>query len=543
MSLTIHKLSTRCRSPRGVERAGMLVEDVVRGLLASELGGQLGPSLDRQPGVTRLKDLRVKVKIPVRKLNAINLASEWARAFTLALHQALAHPPGDGAISWRRYESDAAYEAAMLRHISTKGVTPCWEFPELGAWRGSSPAEAALARLLQQPQRILEILAQMERRGWLDGLLALWDELSLEQMMRAVAGNGNTSPGLSLENLIDLGRAAAAASALRSEWAFAGRRQAIRLWARLHFRFPLREVWHGLRLLQRFLEVPALLIIRDPALLADTVPFPSWCEAILRSASHHVRSPQAGAILPGHDATASVDATFTASGSTRLPSAAKSFSDLLSALEGVRPLVPSAASSISTSRSVATKWIASDCAGMLLMLSIVQRLELWRFIRKPEFVRLGGPRAFSFLLAAIGMTLLKPWSLEDPVEPIVALFAGIFSEPDVTGMRQFFSETDVSVVAEFVQAENWAEALDSAAAELAHSFASAVLGFRHASREAVVRQFLRVPGRVLVEETRVLAVLAPSAWAVALHISGMDDPLGRIEWMGGRRVEFVLEGL
>jgi len=538
MSLTIHKLSTRCRSPRGVERAGMLVEDVVRELLASELGGQLGPSLDRLPGVTRLKDLRVKVKIPVRKLNAIDLASAWARAFTLALHQALAHPPGDGAIFSRRYESDAAYEAAMLRHISTKGVAPCWEFPELEAWRGAPPAEAALARLLQQPQRILEILAQMERRGWLDGLLALWDELSLEQMMRAVADNGNTSPGLSLENLIDLGRAAAAAGALRSEWAFAGRRQAIRLWGRLHFRFPLREVWHGLRLLQRFLEVPALLIIRDPALLVDEVPFPSWCEAILRSASLPVRAALADEVVPGQGTRANVEA-----GSARSPSGAKSVSDLLSVLEGLRPLVPSAASSISTSRSVAMKWIVSDCAGMLLMLSIVQRLELWRFIRKPEFVRLGGPRAFSFLLAATGMTLLKRWSLEDPVEPIVALFAGILSEPDVAGMRQFFSETDVSAVAEFVQAENWAEALDRAATELAHSFASRVLGFRRASREAVVKQFLRVPGRVLVEETRVLAVFPPSAWAVALHISGMDDPLGRIEWMGGRRVEFVLEGL
>ena len=51
MSLTIRKLNTRCRAPRGSDRPGALVEDVTRGLLATELGAQLGPSLERLPAV------------------------------------------------------------------------------------------------------------------------------------------------------------------------------------------------------------------------------------------------------------------------------------------------------------------------------------------------------------------------------------------------------------------------------------------------------------------------------------------------------------
>src|SRR5215469_2598067 len=121
MTLTIHKLSTRCRSPKGLERLGGVAEDAARGPLASELREQLGPSLDRLPPVVRLNELRVKVKIPARNLSSFTLANAWARAFTLALHQALARPPGDGTICSHRYESETSYQAALLLHIARNG--------------------------------------------------------------------------------------------------------------------------------------------------------------------------------------------------------------------------------------------------------------------------------------------------------------------------------------------------------------------------------------------------------------------------------------
>jgi hypothetical protein len=539
MTLTIHKLTTRCRSPKSVAQPGALVDDVTRGMLASTLGAQLGPSLDRFAPVTRLKELRVRLKIPARNLNAATLANAWARAFTQALHQALAYPPGDSAMPWRRYESDAAYKAAMLHHIATHGLAGCWEFPELELWRGASPAETALGVLLDDPTLIAQITAQLHDRGWLEPLLAFWDELSLERLMRTIADGALKSPALSLENLIELGQAAAAAGGLRREWAFAGRRQAIRLWVRLNPRLPLRGVWHGLRLLERFLEVPAPLMLRDPALLVDAIPFPSWCEAIVRAGGN-----------PNTTANLSVNGGLSANQSPRAASnpassgAGAASSTLRSVLDGLRPLVPSAVKFISTGReAVNLTWVTSDCAGVLLMLSIVRRLDLWRLIRKPEFARFGGPRALSFFLAGIGMTLLKGWDFADSIEPAVALFAGIFSEPDLVGMRQFFSEANVSAVAEFVQAESWEGALDRAATELSQSFATRVRGFRHASREAVVKQFIRVRGRVLVEKTRLLVVLEPTPWAVALHLSSMDETLERVDWLGERRAEFVLEGL
>jgi hypothetical protein len=337
--------------------------------------------------------------------------------------------------------------------------------------------------------------------------------------MQAMAEIGG-APGLSLEDLIELARLAAASGALRPQLALAGRRQAISLWVQLRQRWPVREMWHGMRLLLKFLEMPAILLLRDPALLADAIPFPAWCERIVVGGERPVDFLNREGPYSERE------------------------SGLLSVLDTIRPLVPTAANPIPSGRTGATiTWMTSDCAGILLMLSVVRRLDLTRLIRKPEFARLGGVRALSFLLAGIGMTLLKRWTPAEPVEPAVAIFAGMLPEPDLSGLRQFFSSTEVSVIADFVRGETWAEALDHAAVELVRGFASRVRGFRKASHQAIVRQFIRLRGRILVEDARLLVVLEPSPFSVALHLSSMDDPLDGVEWLNQRRVDFVLEGL
>jgi len=180
---------------------------------------------------------------------------------------------------------------------------------------------------------------------------------------------------------------------------------------------------------------------------------------------------------------------------------------------------------------------------VLLLLSVVRRMDLWRLTHEPEFVRFGGPRAFSFLLAAAGMTLLGDWEPTLSLETAVALFAGIFSEVDYAGLKQFLAEADVRSVSAVLSGTTWIEILQNLATEFCRGFAHRIRGFRESSREAVIKQFIRMPGRVLVEEQRLLVVLEPSPWSVALHISGTDQSLENLEWLGGRRVDFVLEGL
>ncbi|HTS36389.1 MAG TPA: hypothetical protein VMH04_11995 [Candidatus Solibacter sp.] len=496
----------------------MLAEDAARGPLARELGAHLGASLEKLPPVVRVRTLSVQLKIPASKLNALHLTNAWGRAFTVALHRALAHPPGGSVISCRRYESSPAYLAAMLCHIAANGVTYTWEFPELSELKGSKPWEAALRTLIREPELTVEILQQLQLSGSLEVVLNILDDSALESLMQVVSGREEQSLVLTTESFVELGKAAAS-EAIR-KWPFSSRGQAVRLWARLQCRMPLLSVWHGLRLLVKFLEMPSLLTLHDPALFADSVPFPPWCLAVAEQA-----------------------VVATRNAADRSKREARISADLISVLEMLRPLVPTAATSPASGRGASVSWISSDCAGILLMLSIAQRLDLWRFSRSPALGAFGGPRVVSFLLAGVGMALVKRFDLDGPVDPAVAVFAGMFGQPDLAAMRHFFLTADVHAISDFVKAESWPAALDSAAEEMTRCFARLVRGFRNSSRDAVARQFLRICGRVLVEPRRVLVVLEPSPWAVALRISGMDGRLQRVEWMDDRSVEFVLEGL
>jgi hypothetical protein len=176
---------------------------------------------------------------------------------------------------------------------------------------------------------------------------------------------------------------------------------------------------------------------------------------------------------------------------------------------------------------------------MLLLCGTIRRLDWARLIREPGF----GARRFQALLAGAGMRLLFPWHPGQPIEPAVALLAGMLEEPDRLGLAQVFETTPLAALPLFPQAVDWPAALESAADALAADLAGRVRGFRQSRREAAVRQFLRIPGRILVNESALRVLLEPTPWSVALHISGVDDAVESAEWLGGRRVSYVLEGL
>lgn len=528
MTLAIHKLSTHCRSPKSIERGDELVDEVARGALHSELAAQLGPSLDRLPAVVRIQGLRVQVEIPAKQFSATVLADRWARALTVALHKALAHPESSSSVAIRRYQSHAEYIASLVRHLLTEGATPTWQFPELVELQGQPAPQAALEFLLLEPAEIADTVFHLSRANWLEPLLGILDELQLERLMQAIAPVEGSERGLDVAALIELGQSMSAPGALHSQWPMASRRQAIRLWSRLPRRFPLRAMWHGMRLLVYLLENPDMLVGADNPLSGTTL-LPRWCEVLLAQIAALLKDAprQTGTAttsLPGNDPQQLREAPAV----------------LKTVLSDLRPLLPSAARAGRPGR-----WIESQNCGILLLLSTAQRMGFFRLARKAEFETFGGPCAISFLLAALGMTLAgEPGAhRDDPMDPAVLLFAGIFAEVDRVGMEHFFSKASPHAVSELAQAESWPDALHLLANDLASKFAQRVRGFRQASRAAVVKQFIRTPGRILVEDVRLLVVLSATPWAVALRISAMDESLQGIEWLPGRRVDFVLEGL
>src|SRR5271168_2579677 len=108
MTLHIGKLATRCRAPRGQEDVGALVNAAARQVLPRELDERLGPTLERQPAVVRIRRVDCSVRIDLAEVKRGGLPAAWARALARALHQALARPDQDGEMLCR-FETRAAY--------------------------------------------------------------------------------------------------------------------------------------------------------------------------------------------------------------------------------------------------------------------------------------------------------------------------------------------------------------------------------------------------------------------------------------------------
>ena len=301
---------------------------------------------------------------------------------------------------------------------------------------------------------------------------------------------------------------------------------------------PPRRIFHALLALTCLLEWPRLLIPGAPEA-------PHSPEELERRTGRRL-PPAVSALLLELVGRAEADRLAGA------PQGDSPFDRLLEALDRLRPLVPTAAPVPERSQP---PWLEIESASLLLLASIVQRLG-WDELRgDPLLIPWGGPRFFQVLLAGIGSAVLDRMATEiDALDPAAVLFAGIEREPDMAGLRHSLASIDTTgrrqLLARLVPdlagdpiAIDWATTFDALAAKLIGEFASLVRGFRQAPRPAIVRQFLRTPGRVQVSERVVSVLLAPSPYHVALHISGMDDPLPSVSWMGGRRLEFHLQGL
>jgi hypothetical protein len=135
------------------------------------------------------------------------------------------------------------------------------------------------------------------------------------------------------------------------------------------------------------------------------------------------------------------------------------------------------------------------------------------------------------------------------LDPGLALFSGWMEAPDLGGLCRFLaSESDqtrrdllVELLGHEITEEDsldWEACFDSLADHLIREFAGRIRGFGQSSRQFVVKNFLALPGRIRVEEKRLLVVFTSSPLNALVHMSRLDDPVEEVAWLGGRRVEF-----
>jgi hypothetical protein len=438
----------------------------------------------------------VRVRIPAEDLGEAALLRAWLDAFGRALFEALAHPAGVGPVEIVRAASRAQF-LAMVLCDAAGGVAERWQYAEFREFL-SGGASAGILRILHaEPGEITATLSELHAAGTLERVLARLNDLELEELFADIAAlhAPDRSP-LSAAHL-----AAAARWSLASPpphgWTFDGHRQALRL-------FVLARRAHGGAMMPRRILHALLALV---ALLESAAP-----EALLSGDAPTQNAVEVG---PGW-LPAEVAAFFQAARERRRaapPADRASLDAVLEILEPLRPLVPSAATA--RRAAAAEAWIHSDCAGLLLLTGLIRPRGLDRFT-----------------LAGLALSALGRFDPEvEKLDPAVAIFAGFTGHPDMAGMRAAF------------QAPGRAAELDQMAADAVREFGSRIRGFRKATRQAVVRQFLARAGRIRVDEERVFVILAPNPFHIALHISGMDGPVERVPWLGGKRVDFHLEGL
>jgi hypothetical protein len=517
MSLTIAKLVTRCRASPRARLDRTRLDRAARDELPRACARALAAELGARDDVCRIRQLAVRVAVSAADAAGPRLAAAWAEAFRGALRQALARPSGAGPVELVRADSRAAWLARFLTDLLAGVAAQRWEYDEFRGLAERPVAEAARDLLLAEPAQAAAALALLEQTGALERLLALFDELALEQLQQSPAfALPEGGPELRVDDLWLVGRAAVEAGA-RAGRRLSDRRFALRLFLRLSRQFgpaappTPRAVLHLLAALE--------LLGVDGGDAPET-------------ASGGAAHPAVVALL------AAVRER------SRGPGGAEFRARLARLVEEVLAVAPGPPAA-----PPGTPWVASDVAGLFLLVGLLERLG-W-----PRQIARRWPRAVPFVLAGLALAVIgRRADAPGRLDPGLAMFAGFFDEPDPGGLARFFAGTSEADRAELLRdlcgpaapadsAATWAATLDALAGELVGAFAGRVRGFGRASRAFAVKQLIALPGRVRAEPERLSAVLAPRPFHVALRVAGLDGSVPAVGWLGGRTLTIELEGL
>jgi hypothetical protein len=517
MRLSIGQFVTRYRvSKRHQERARM-IDRFVRERFASDLADHLGPSLSRQPAIVRIRRLAIQLAIPAAGLTEQTLSRAWTLEFGRALFHTLAYPSGAGPVDVYRAPSLAAFIAAAIESLTAGTTSEHWEFAEFAPFFRQGRGEGTLALLMEWPTRTLPVLIELSRSATLDRVLGGLNAFAHERLLSGLDAESGYQP-VSARHLVAAARLALRwppqnASELRA------RAYAIRLFVNAAIdgrpALPARSLFHCLATIHCLLSIDGWRDVhRQLRQYAPTLPG-AVAEILERLAPEAVSSR----------------------GQTVLDSLVRAVEDIRVAVQAPPPAILAAGA----------RWITSDWCGLFYLtgtLSCLNWTAGWK--RLPEF-QIGGiyPLLAGVLLSVTAQFEEAPGSLD----PALALLAGYKESPDTAHLRHTFSGHSAEVRARMLEAagvtgdaSTWATTFESLASVLCSKFASLIRGFRKANREAIVRGFLAQPGRIRVDKHAIAVHPHPHPYQVALHISTVDSPVEYVSWLGGRRVEFHLEG-
>jgi hypothetical protein len=574
VTLTIERLVTLSKVPRQLPTARAIIDEVARHRFAAVCTSRLPRRADSE--IVRIRRLEVQVKIALREFKPDALTTIWVATFIRELFSALAHPSGTGPFEILRFESRPDFLAAAIRDLVTGVTAGHWEYEEFASLFKLPTGEAILALLEEASSEMVRTLLILEGRDLLENLLDFWNQAALDRLFLRIDSLGGVS-GPSDENLAIEHLIATASLLLSNHFLLSGghflggddsgeRKLALKL-----FLLSARESdWRNGRLtspqtISRALRVfGALLDLHKFATAAK------W--RLLTGAAGQPDD----SIVSG--LTASIgNMMATASGESRI-----AFTELLDKLRPVansrirgnlliefeniiatgtpesrtafaglfEQLVSVGGTGNGQNRPAESKWISTDCAGLFLLVRILDKLEWPDRVARLSFGAAFGRRLLTYTLAGLASAILERFS-EEPMhlDSGLALFSGWIDEPDLGGFHSFLAsesvETRRDLLVELLGDEiteegsmSWKSCFDSLATHMIGEFTRHIRGFGRSTRSFVVKNFLALTGRIRIEETHLVIVFTSSPLHVVLHLSGLDDPVEAVDWLGARRIEF-----
>ena len=495
-ALTVRRLATECRVPRALDRIAATADTVARGQLRHDVGARLGPSLDRSEEIVRIRLLPVRVAMPAAAFDESALAEAWTSAFVRSLFQALACPGGSVApFAVARYQSRAAQLAALLRDALSGAARDRWEYREFHA-SGAIEDPLRVFALCGDAPEIRDVLVALAPVD-LEQILSRMDDAALDSLFARLDISSSATLTIhdviaSITLVLEL-----APRRIESTSGTALRRLAMRMYALALSRSltsPPRSLFHALLAATSLASSSFDLVsAANRDLPSPVVDFLTSLRAIPDALLDALRTSAAAfteTILPSYVAAAVVSRQHERERET--------------------------AGTISA-------WIASPFAAIFLLAPLADLLG-WPAMRRDPAI---GERGFQLFLIAVALRVLRMGieiEDDDDVDPAVALFGGCTGPIDRSALREF-------------------DDTEERAGELVAALRLRIRGFREATFAAIVRQFIARPGRIRVDDERITVVLDPSPFHVALRISGIDQSVASLDWLGRRELNVVLEGL
>jgi hypothetical protein len=506
------------------------------------------------------------------------------------LFVALAHPHNTEII---QFQNRAEYVAAVIRDLLDGVARQRWAYEEFEHLFNTSTSEAVLSLFRKEEAEVVPILLFLEDWGLLERLMAVWDGASLEQLFFVLARE-NDAKKPSIKDLIRVAQLLLeyhpSEIKLTDASSLTQGRIALKLFLNSARQTDGKSVtlpgtiFEALRILRALLDLLRLAANSLHSLAGpgepedDSVP-PS---TILSGSAVDIRN----SIVAGTNGEASLDPPqgllneFRSIIAGAPESSRAAFADVLLSLTSAitsgsqrqqltelwkiiagessenRIAFAALVADLTSTRShgAEPKGISTDCAGLYLMIRVLNKLGWEDQLARSFLGATYGPRLLTYTLAGVALAILGRFSEELTfIDPGIALFSGWIGAPDLHGFRSFLAagsdeirqgllERLLTQATAIEYSATWQTCFDALANCLIQEFTEQIRCFGKPSRSFVVKNFVALPGRILIEENRLLVKFTSSPLHVVVHMSGLDDQVEPIGWLGGRRIEFQADG-